>query len=190
MSIAAITTPAAAEPEVQAPVHATPPTSTNPADKGTAMPQDHTYETFTAAFAPFGYDKLFGSSKEQMEKFSANAFKAYEDLSAFSKGNYDAYVTASTIMAKGAETIGKTVMQYTKESLETGAQTAMALLGTKTLREAVDLNTDFAKQSFDKMVAEGTKLSEMTIKVSNEAFEPISARFNVAVEKMLKPMAV
>ena len=132
------------------------------------MPQDHTYETFTAAFAPFGYDKYFGTGKEQIEKLSANALKAYEEFQAFSKGNYDAYVAASAVVAKGAETIGKSVIEFTKQSMKAGAQTAMALLGSKTLREAVDVNSDFAKQSFDKAVAEGTKLSEMTIKVSNE----------------------
>ena len=97
---------------------------------------------------------------------------------------------SSDLVAKGAETIGKSVMEFTKQSMEAGAQTAMALLGSKTLREAVDVNSDFAKQSFDKAVAEGTKLSEMTIKVSNEAFEPLGARFNVAVEKFMKPVGV
>ncbi len=153
------------------------------------MPLDHAFETFTATFAPFGYDKLFSSGKAQFEKMSEAAFKTYEELSAFSKDNFDACIAATTIAAKGAESISKTVARITKDQLESGAQTAMALLGSKTLREAVDLNADFAKQSFDKLVAEGTRLSEMSIKVTSEAFEPIGNRVNVAVEKLFKPAA-
>ena len=92
-------------------------------------------------------------------------------------------------MAKGFETLGKTWMSFTQETMESGAQVAKALLGAKTLREAVDLQTDFAKTSFDKFVGESTKLSEMSVKVANEAFEPINARLNVAVEKLMKPVA-
>lgn len=153
------------------------------------MPLDHTFETFTASFAPFGFDKLFSSSKAQFDKMSENAFKAYEEFSALSKDNFDAYVAAATIAAKGAETIGKSVAQFAKESMETSAQNAMALLGSKTLREAADLNADFAKQSFDKLVAEGTRLSEMSIKASSEALEPIGARVNATVEKLFKAQA-
>ena len=64
-----------------------------------------------------------------------------------------------------------------------------ALLAARTLREAVDVQTDWAKTSFDKVVAESTKLSEISVKVANEAAEPINARFNAAIEKLLKPMA-
>jgi hypothetical protein len=39
------------------------------------------------------------------------------------------------------------------------------------------------------MVAEGTKLGEMSFKVANDAIAPIQARVNVAVEKMAKPIA-
>ena len=73
--------------------------------------------------------------------------------------------------------------------MEASAQAAKALLAARTLREAVDVQTDFAKSSFDKLVAESTKLSEISVKVANEAAEPISARVNAAIEKILKPVA-
>jgi len=72
--------------------------------------------------------------------------------------------------------------------MENVAQTAKALLAAKTLREAADLQNDWAKASFDKLVAEGTKVSELSVKVANEAFQPLNARMNVAVEKLFKPV--
>jgi phasin family protein len=145
--------------------------------------------TRSAEFAQKGYDQMLGSTREQLEKASVNAFKTYEEMSKFQKDNYEAYMAASTIFAQGVEHISKAWVAFTQQNMENAAQTAKALLGAKTLREAVDVQSDWAKTSFDKFVAEGTKLSELSVKVANEAYAPINARFNVAVEKMLKPVA-
>ena len=151
-----------------------------------------TFEDVTAKSTDFvqkGYDQVLGASREQFDKASVSAFKAYEEFSKFQKDNYEAFVAASTIFAKGAENVGKAWMTLSQEAMEAAAQTAKSLLGAKTLREAVDLQSDFAKSNFDKFVAEGTKMSELTVKVANEAFAPLNARVNVAVEKLLKPVA-
>lgn len=142
-----------------------------------------------AEYAQKNYDQFVGATREQLEKASANAFKAYEELSQFQKDNYAAYVTASAILAKGAEDVGKAWFAFTQDSLENVAQTAKALLGAKTLREAVDLQNEWAKSNLDKLVTEGSRLSELTVKVTNEALAPLNARVNVAVEKLLKPVA-
>jgi phasin family protein len=142
-----------------------------------------------AESAQKNYERLFSATKEQVEKASASAFKTYEDLSKFSKENLDAYVAAGTTVAKGFESIGRAWVNFTQETFEASAQVAKALLSAKTLREAVDVQTDFAKTTFDKLVAEGTKVSEISVKVANEAVEPINARLNAAIEKLLKPIA-
>lgn len=151
-----------------------------------------TFEDVTpkgTAFAQQGYDQLLGVTREQLEKASASAFKAYEEFSKFQKDNYEACVAASTIFAKGAENLGKALMVFTQEAMENATQTTRAMLGAKTLREAVDLQSDFAKVNFDKFVAEGTKFSELSVKVASEALAPLNARVNAAVEKMLRPVA-
>ncbi len=142
-----------------------------------------------AEAAQKNFERFFGAGREQAEKASAAAFKTYEDLSRFSKDNLDAYVAAGTTVAKGLETIGRAWVSFTQETFEASTQVAKALLSAKTLREAVDVQTDFAKTTFDKLVSEGTKVSEISVKVANEAAEPISARVNAAIEKLLKPVA-
>lgn len=139
--------------------------------------------------APKSYERLLDSAKARVEKASATAFKTYEDLSKFSQENLEAYAAAGTTVAKGFETIGRVWVSFIQETFETGERVADALLSAKTLREAVDMQTDFAKTTFDKLIAEGTKVSEISVKVANEAAEPISARLNAALEKLLKPVA-
>ncbi|MBI3707746.1 MAG: phasin family protein [Proteobacteria bacterium] len=142
-----------------------------------------------AEFMQKGYDRMIGSTKDQVEKASATAFKAYEELSKFQKDTLDAYSTASTIVTKGFETMGKQWATYTREAMEANAEAARSLLGAKSLNEAVELQSEWVKTAFDKAMAEGTKLSEISVKVANEALEPISARVTVAVEKLFKPLA-
>lgn len=187
----AATTPTKPTAPVPAPTQKTPtmtaiPAIAFPIVKGSTTMNEQ-FQQLTQMFSPKSFDQFVGQAKEHADKVQAQSSKALEDMAKFSKENLDAVVSASTVYAKGFETFGKAFYALSQETVEASAAVAKALLGAKTLKEAVDLQTDFAKTTFDKFVAEGTKLSEMSIKVANEALEPINARVNVAVEKLLKP---
>lgn len=136
-----------------------------------------------------GYEQALGLTREQFAKTNSAFLKGYEDAQGFGKENVDALVQASTIFAKGAEQISKQMMALTQNSMQSSVVTAKALLGCKTLRDVIDLQTDYARSSFDSLMAEGAKLSELSMKVTNEAIAPIQARVTVAVEKLAKPIA-
>jgi phasin family protein len=126
-------------------------------------------------------------TKEQADKMGKQAFRAYEDATVFHKQNVDAVVQSTTILAKGMETLSKAMMAYSQAQYDQGVTVAKAVMGVKSLRELVELQTEYARTSFDAMVAEATKVSEISVKVANEAIEPISARINATVEKLAKP---
>jgi len=136
-----------------------------------------------------GYEQAIQLTQEQVAKANSAFVKGYEDIQGFGKQNLDALVEAGTILAKGAEAISKQVLALTQNSMQSSVGAAKAMLGCKTLREAIDLQADFARSNFDALVAEGTKLGEMSFKVANDAIAPIQARVNVAVEKLAKPIA-
>ncbi|WP_448191221.1 phasin family protein [Azospirillum sp. sgz301742] len=133
-----------------------------------------------------GYAK---TQQEQIQKASAQLLKSYEELNALTKSNVDAVVQSSTIVAKGAEQAGKQVAAFTQASLEQSVATGKAVLAVKSIRELVELQNSYVKQSFDALVAETTKLQELSVKVANEALAPLNARVNLAVEKIAKPLA-
>jgi len=137
-----------------------------------------------------GYEQAVQMTQENVAKANSAFIKGYEDIQGFGKGNVDALVLAGTVFAKGAEQISKQLMALTQSSMQSSVVTAKALMGCKTLRDVIDLQADFARSNFDTLVAEGAKLSEISLKVTNEAIAPIQARVNVAVEKLTKPVAV
>ncbi|MBE9552989.1 MAG: TIGR01841 family phasin, partial [Proteobacteria bacterium] len=63
------------------------------------------------------------------------------------------------------------------------SEAAKALFSAKSFNEAVELQGEIARKSFDKSLSEGTKLSELSLKVANEAFQPIQQQFTAAVAK-------
>jgi phasin family protein len=136
-----------------------------------------------------GLEQAVQLAKENVEKASTAFFKGYDEFSVYSKGNVEAVVKASTIYARGLEDLGKTVMAMTQAQLEASVAATKAVLGCTSLRQMVDLQTDLARSHFDKFVADGSKLSEISLKVANETLEPLQARVNVAVEKFTKPAA-
>jgi phasin family protein len=137
-----------------------------------------------------GFEQAAMLTREQFDRASKTLFRNYEEFSELSKENIDAFVKSGTIVAKGFEEAGKAWIDFTRRSFETSVETAKAVMGAKDLREVVDVQSDFARTSFDSLVNEGSKLSELGVKVANEALEPIQSRINVTVAKILKPAQV
>jgi phasin family protein len=135
------------------------------------------------------YAQFVATAKEQVEKSTSQFLKSFESLNALTKQNVDAFVKSSSILAKGFEDISKSTVDYTQSTLENGAAVGKQALAVKTIRDLVDLQSSFAKKSFDSAIAEGTKVSEISVKVANEAFQPISAQINATLGKLTKPLA-
>ena len=119
----------------------------------------------------------------------AAPFVGYEDLADLGRENFAAVLRANAALTDGLEAIGKEVMGYARNSFENAAETATALLGAKTFEDVVQLNTDFAKASFERMIEGSTKLSEMGVKVANEALAPFGDRVEATFQKLGKPLA-
>ena len=150
------------------------------------------FESFAKAGAEAakkGYEQAVAMTKEQVEKVSEAVFKGYDQFSTMNKDTLEAVVASGNIVAKGVEGFSKEVFALAQSSFETSMNAAKAFMGVKTMREAIDLQADLSRSQFDKLMADSTKLAEMSVKVANEAFQPIQARVNVAIEKMLKPVA-
>lgn len=132
-------------------------------------------------------EQAMAYAKEQVDKMGKQVFQAYDDVAGQYKANVDALMQSSTVVTKGFETLSRAMMAYTQAQYEQGVTAAKAMMAVKTMRELVDLQTEYARTSFDAMVAEATKVSEISVKVASEAVEPISARINATVEKLAKP---
>ena len=145
--------------------------------------------TTAKAAASKSYEQAVALVQEQVEKASSGMFQGYDDVATLGKDNIDAYVQSSTLFAKGVEAMSKELMNFAQFSVDTSVANAKALFGAKTVRELIDLQSDFSRSGFDSLVAESAKLTELSMSVANETIEPIQARLNANVEKLMKPLA-
>ncbi|CAO3418371.1 phasin family protein [Azospirillum doebereinerae] len=135
------------------------------------------------------FEQTATAAKEQFEKATTQLLKSYEDLQAAGKANVEALVESSSIAAKGAEDLSREVVAYSQSALDKTITTGKALLTAKSLQEVVELQNSFLKSSFDSLIAETTRIQELSVKVTNEALAPLSARVNATVETLSKPLA-
>jgi len=124
--------------------------------------------------------------KFMVSPMSTQTFKGYEDFAAFGKANLEAFVQANKLFTSGIETLSKEVVSLAQSSLESSTAATKAMFAAKTIKDVVELQTDFAKTSFEKLVANSTKIGEMTVKLATDSAAPIGARVTAASEKALK----
>lgn len=136
-------------------------------------------------------ETAFAMTKDQFEKVGGTMFKGFDfdDAAAYGKDNIDAVVTAGNIATKGWQDLGTAWFAFAKGAADNNVANMKALMAVKTPQDLLNIQSTFAKSTFDNFVAEGSKLSEMGVKVTNEALAPINARVNATVEKLAKPLA-
>lgn len=128
-------------------------------------------------------------TKENVDKTSEAVFKGYDEFAVMGKDTLDAMVRTNSIVAKGMEIFGMEILAYAQASLEGGIAQTQALLGAKSLKELVDLQSNYARARLDKVVAETAKLTDMSVQTANEAMAPLQKRVDVTVETLLKAQA-
>ena len=119
-------------------------------------------------------------AKAAFEKTSAYASEYGE----FTKGNLEAVVESSKILAAGLQDMGKTYVAEGKSAVETITADVKEIAGVKTPADFFKLQGEMMRRNFDAAVATTSKHSEAMVKLAGDAFAPISTRVSLAVEKV------
>jgi hypothetical protein len=132
-------------------------------------------------------DKFQSAFKDASEK-AKTAFEksqaAFGDAGAFAKGNVEAVVESSKILASGLQELTKGYVAESKTALESFTAEVKDLATAKSPTEFFEKHSALMRKQFDAAVAASSKHSEAMLKLANEAFQPISNRVSVAVDKM------
>ncbi|NJO13875.1 MAG: phasin family protein [Rhizobiales bacterium] len=118
------------------------------------------------------------------------AFAKTSELTAeageFTKANVEAVVESGKIFFTGAQELLKDNVETGKTVIETVTEDAKKVAAVKSPTELMQLQGEIARRNFDAVVAYGSKRTEAWVKLTNEAFAPISNRVSVAAEKISK----
>ena len=133
------------------------------------------------AFAPF--QTIFADANERSQELVKKSQKVAGELADLARANVEAVVEAGRVATEGARSIGQDVVAKQRDGFEAAADAIRTLAEAKSPTEYLQLQGDFARASFDRMVAESSKLTETVVKLAGEAFQPLSNRATANAER-------
>ena len=133
------------------------------------------------AFAPF--QNLFADANERSQDLVKRSQKVAEELADLARANVEAIVEAGRLAGEGARSIGQDVVASSRDGVEKAADAIRSLAEAKSPTEYLQLQSEIARQSFDRAVAESSKLTESLVKLAGQAFQPLSNRATANAER-------
>ncbi|MDD9990841.1 MAG: phasin family protein [Rhodospirillales bacterium] len=122
-------------------------------------------------------------------KTAWNGAYSFDTMADEGRASLDSFVQASTIAAKGYGAIGSAWFDFAREAMAAQADAAEALMGARSWTELTEAQTGAAKGAFERTMAAGNRIADMTVKSTGDAMEPIRARADDLVERYGKPAA-
>ena len=133
------------------------------------------------AFAPF--QSILADANERSQDLVKRSQKVAGELADRARANVEAVVEASRVATQGARTIGQDAVSSGRNGFEQAADAIRSLAEAKSPTEYLQLQSDLARASFDRAVAESSRLTESLVKLAGEAFQPLSNRASANAER-------
>ena len=128
-------------------------------------------------------DKATATAETALENGAAalktgleKALKGYDAFVTYGKDNAEAVTKSATVAGKGIESINSEIYSYSKQSIEDSVAATKAMLGSKSVHEAFEFQTDYVKSAFEAYVAEMSKITELATATTKDSFAPFKGR--------------
>jgi phasin family protein len=102
--------------------------------------------------------------------------KGYDAFVGYGKETAEAAMKSATVTGKSIESINSEIYSYSKTSIEDAVAASKAVMGSKSIHEAFEFQTDFAKSAFESYVSEFSKISELATAATKEVYAPFKGR--------------
>jgi hypothetical protein len=98
--------------------------------------------------------------------------QTFEDANKLGREFLDSGLQSFATLSKSAQAITTEATDYSKKAFETGSATLEKLFAVKSFEKAIEIQTDYAKQTYEGFVAEVSKMSELYANMAKEAYKP------------------
>jgi phasin family protein len=125
--------------------------------------------------AEFGYDTF----KTTVDRSIA----AFDGIAVNSKLNLEALADSASVAAEAAQTMGAQAAAYGKKAMEDHLATAKKLATAKSVQEAFDIQTGYAKFAVETYMAELSRWSDSFTASVQRSMKPINDRVAAAASE-------
>lgn len=110
-----------------------------------------------------------------LRQMETHMMKSFDEFQSFGKDGFEAYVASSKALTNGFQAIAQEAADYSRKAFEKGSAAFEKLQASKSLDKVLEAQQAFAKESYESLVAQMTKLNEMYIATAKDAFKPFEA---------------
>lgn len=118
-----------------------------------------------------------------------DVFDACQDVISYGKDNFDAVLNANSVFSKGMQEINNEILACFQATFEDGASATQKIFACANVQDVVKLQNELVQSTYTKAVDQSKKITDMSVKVTEDSAVPLSQRINVTVEKIVKPLA-
>jgi hypothetical protein len=100
-----------------------------------------------------------------------------QDIQKISQTNVDTVIKIFGDWNKGWQAIAAEMTDYSKRTFEDGTATFEKLVSAKSVEQAVEIQTSFAKRAYDDYMHQLTKIGGMYSSLAKDAYKPVEKAF-------------
>jgi phasin family protein len=115
--------------------------------------------------------------------------KITKDATAGSQELFGAMQKSMNIWAKGVEKMNQEAVALAQDIANKNQEAFKTIIACKDVNELTELQNKLTQKHFDTIVSSATKLSEISVKIATDSFEPINDQINKAVKKTTESVA-
>jgi len=125
-----------------------------------------------------------------MPKLAADQFRVgYEDLAIQGKDALSTLVAVNAAMTEVLERVSLDLAGLARATFESAAAAGAALVDARSFEDVGAIQSEFARACVARLLAQGTRFSELGLKAATEVYEPLSARAGKAMSALGRPYA-
>jgi hypothetical protein len=106
------------------------------------------------------------------------AVKISEDFQKLGQNGFDAAVRSYGEVNKSFQALANRATENAKNAFEDTTRTFEQLIGAKSFEQVIEIQSQYAKRTYDNFVAEASKLSEWYVNLLRDASKPFEQTAN------------
>ena len=95
----------------------------------------------------------------------------FDDMQKLGQSNLDATAKALGSFSNTAQTIATEMTNYSKKSFEDGTKAMEQLFGARTVEQAVQIQTEYAKAAYGNFVQQASRIGQLYADLATEAYK-------------------
>ena len=122
------------------------------------------------------YDRAMAAGNETMQAASDQAVNNFDKVVESGKSTVEDYSESAATTGRGAETLNKEMMAYSKQSFEDAITATKAIMSSKSAYEALQIQADFTKAAAEAYFSQMSKISRIFAEITKDAVAPFHRR--------------